>query len=454
MSLDKKNPEASASKDIKLDTQPTAPVSQPSLRTRLEEAMKDGKMTSEELRNIATELDASREQTAMELKNLKAVVGDFGLRILREYTVKDQGDVDKLASLLKALKKADIIKDDITIEKLPADGTGMKLHYDEKEKKMRAIGLFERIGQDADEANVTVTNLLRLRFANAVPKDDASRAETKALIANLKEIESSVRDSNQIRGVNDVLKQAFEKNPIPENIRISRMNELPALIAFLDEFMNRKEEPKTATATPAPATAPAVVPVKPAAKPADAIPVAQPKPEAKEKLNDVSAFVTALSNGTEAGRITKQVRNHAKTDIESALSKATIDEATMKLLSMPLGDREKNRAFQDAIGMKQPNDGYVGYLTINALMTKVGSKFQLPENHFKKEAPVITETKDEAPAVKTDAKVEVKAPTQEEKSAQSLFVLSPKEGATIMSRDVPPITFKFDQGFYVYSTKT
>jgi len=171
-------PEASAKKE-------------PSLRERLEEAMKDGKVTSEELRSIAAELEAARASTATEIKNLKAVVGDFGLRILEEYTVKDKADVEKLDLLLKALKKADFIKDDIAIEKLPEDGKPVKLRLDTKEKKMRPLGFFEGIATDADETRVTVADQLRVHFANAVLKDEQSRIKTGELIDALRDLQSS-----------------------------------------------------------------------------------------------------------------------------------------------------------------------------------------------------------------------------------------------------------------------
>jgi hypothetical protein len=126
------------------------------------------------------------------------------------------------------------------------------------------------------------------------------------------------------------------------------------------------------------------IPAQPEGSPTGTPPEAQaPNPEGQEKAQIITRFVEALSNGNpDASRITKQVSKLARTDIQDALSKASLDEAVIKLLALPLGDRQKNMAFQNAIGMSWPHDGYIGRDTINALMEKVASPYRVPSNPY------------------------------------------------------------------------
>ena len=189
--------------------------------------MKDGKMTSEELRNIAEELDKIRDQTSMELTNLKEVIGGFGRRILQEYTVASSADIPKLESLLKALSQTGAIKSGTTIDPLPANTTNVKLCYDEKANKMRAMGLFEGLWQTADETKVAAADLLRLQYANTILKDAATREQVGTLIEALKEVLQPQYEYNKVVSVNELLAKAFPNSPLPNNIRVSRDKESP-----------------------------------------------------------------------------------------------------------------------------------------------------------------------------------------------------------------------------------
>jgi hypothetical protein len=189
--------------------------------------MKDGKMTSEELRNIAAELEKIQDTTSSELNNLKAVVGDFGRRILQEYTVTNPEDIEKLKSLLRALSQTGAIKSGTTIDPLPANATNIKLCYDEKTNKMRAMGLFEGIWQTADETKVAAADLLRLQYANTILKDEASRKQVETLIGALKEVLQPQYEYNKVVSVKELLAKAFPNSLAPNNIRVSRDKEIP-----------------------------------------------------------------------------------------------------------------------------------------------------------------------------------------------------------------------------------